>query len=81
MTYNIHLGGIGGHGGLQMASMISEVKFDHIFKGSNLKYPDIHLHIASDGHLGSLWGHCGLQITSEVKADLKMELSNLSYPC
>ena len=37
-----------------MVSMISEVKFDQIFEGSNLKYLDIHLHIASDGHLGSL---------------------------
>ena len=33
-----------------MASIISEVKFD-------LKHPDIHVHIASGGHLGGLWGH------------------------
>ena len=54
MTYNIHLDGLGSHGGLQTASMISEVKFDLRFEKSNLKYPDIHVHIASDGHLGGL---------------------------
>ena len=47
ITYNIHLGGLGGHGGNQMASIISEVKFD-------LKHPDIHVHIAFDSHLGGL---------------------------
>ena len=51
ITYTIHLGGLGGHGGLQMASIISEVKFDLRFATSNLKYPDINVHIASDGHL------------------------------
>ena len=47
----------------------------------NLIYPDIYGHIASDGHLGGLWGHCGLQMTSEVKADFKIELSDLNYLC
>ena len=61
--------------------MISEVKFDLRLETSNLKYPDIHVHIASDGHLGGLRGHCGLQKTSEFKADLKIELSDLNYLC
>ena len=30
---------------------------------------------------GGLWGHCGLNKTSEVKADLKIELSDLNYLC
>ena len=72
MTSNIHLGGLEGHGGLQMASFISEVKFDLRFETSSLKYPDIHVHIASGGHL---------QKSSEVKADLKIELSDLNYQC
>ena len=37
-----------------MASKISEVKFDLRFEMSNLKYHGIHVHIASDSHLGGL---------------------------
>ena len=66
MTYNNHLGGLGGHGSLQMASKVK-------FETSNQKYPDIHVHIASDSHLG------GLQMTLEVKTDIKIEMSNLKY--
>ena len=86
ITYNIHLGGLGGHGGLQMALIISEVKFDLRFDTSNLKYPDIHVHIASGGHLGGLRGLGGLQMTSEVNLtsevifDNKIEVWNLKYP-
>ena len=63
-----------------MASMFSEVKFDPRFETSNLKYPDIHVHIASGGHLGGLWGLGGLQMTSEVIFDNKIEVCNLKYP-
>ena len=55
-----------------MASKISDVKFDLRFEMTNLNYHGIHVHIASDSHLGGLWGHGGLQMTSEVKADLKI---------
>ena len=48
---------------------------------SNLKYHGIHVHVAADGHLGGFWGHGGLQMTSEAKADLKIELSDLNYLC
>ena len=64
-----------------MASIISEVKFDLRFETGNLKYPDIHVPIASDGHLRGVWGHGGFQMTSEVKADLKIELSDLNCLC
>ena len=58
-----------------MASKISEVKLDLRFEMSNLQYHGIHVHIASDSHLG------GFQMTSDVKADLKIELSDLNYLC
>ena len=64
-----------------MASMISEVKFDLRLETSSLKHPDIHGHIASDGHLGGLGGYGGHKMNSEVKADLKIELSDLNYLC
>ena len=68
-----------GQGGLQIASVNSKVKFDLRFDISNLDYPGIHAHIASNSHFGGLRGHGDLQMTSEVKADLKIELSDLNY--
>ena len=58
-----------------------DVIFDNKIEVWNLKYPDIHVHITSDCHVGGLWGHCGLQKTSEVKANLKIELSDLNFLC
>ena len=52
-----HLGGLRGLGGLQMTSEVnltSEVIFDNKIEVWNLKYPDIHVHIASDSHFGGL---------------------------
>ena len=69
-----------------MASKISDVKFDLRFDTSNFKYTDIHVHIASGGHLGGLRGLGGLQMTSEVNLtsevifDNKIEVWNLKYP-
>ena len=37
--------------------------------------------IASDGHLSGLGGYGGHKMNSEVKADLKIELSDLNYLC
>ena len=64
-----------------MASMISAVKFDLRLETSSLKHPDIHGHIASDGHLSGLGGYGGHKMNSEVKAGLKIELSDLNYLC
>ena len=51
--------------------------YDLRFDISNLDYPGIHVHIASNG----LRGHGGLQTTSEVTSDLKIQLSDLDYLC
>ena len=61
--------------------MTSEVMTGLWIEVCNLIYPDVYGHIASDGHLGGLWGQCGLQMTTEVKADLKIELNDLNYLC
>ena len=53
------------------------MSYDLIFDISNLDYPGIHVHIASNG----LRGHGGLQTTSEVTSDLKIQLSDLDYLC
>ena len=51
--------------------------YDLRFEISNHNYPGIHVHIASN----SLIGHGGLQTTSEVRSDLKIQLSDLDYIC
>ena len=63
--------------------MASEVKFDFGIELSDLDYPDIHVHIASNEHLnfGGLRGHGDLQTASEVTSDLKIQLSDLNYLC
>ena len=38
----------------QMASMASEFKFDLKFEISNLNYPSIIVHVASNSHFGGL---------------------------
>ena len=38
------------------------------------------MHIASNSH-GSLRGHGGVQTASEVRSDLKIQLSDLNYTC
>ena len=63
-------------GGLQTSS---EVQFDLRFETSNLDYPGINVHIASNSHCDCLWGHGGLQMALEVTSDLGMELSDLNY--
>ena len=59
----------------------SLANFNIILDTSNLNYPGIHVHVAFNSHLGGLLGHDGLQMTSEVTSDLKIELSDLNYPC
>ena len=38
------------------------------------------MHIASESNFHGLWGSSGLQMISEVKVDLRIELSDLNYP-
>ena len=64
-----------------MAAMTSEVKFDLRFELSNLDYPSIHVHVASNCHIVDLRGHGSLQTASEVTNDLGIELSDLNYIC
>ena len=59
--------------------MTSKVKFDLGFVINNLDYPGIHVNIASNNHFGGLWGHYDLQMASEVKSDLRFELSDLNF--
>ena len=59
------------------ASKCPQGSYDLRFDISNLDYPGIHVHIASN----SLRGHGGLQTTSEVTSDLKIQLSDLNYLC
>ena len=49
------------------------------FEISNLDYPGIHVHIASNSHFDCLLDHGGLQTASEVTFDLGIELSDLNY--
>ena len=56
-----------------------KAQFDLIFETSNLDYPGIHVHIASNSHFDCLLGHGGLQTASEVTCDLGIELSDLNY--
>ena len=51
--------------------------YDLRFDISNLDYPGINVHIATNG----LRGHGGLQTTLEVTSDLKIQLSDLDYLC
>ena len=39
------------------------------------------MHIASESHFHGLRGSIGLQMTSDVKADLRIELSDLNCLC
>ena len=61
-----------------MASIASEVIFNLGFEISNLNYPGIHVHVASNGHLHGLCGHDGLQTASEVTSGLGIELSDIN---
>ena len=61
--------------------MISEVKFDLRFEISNLDYPGIHVHVASNSHIMDLRGHDSLQTASEFAYGLGIELSYLYYLC
>ena len=75
---------LGGNGPIDERATVVEfslANFNIILDTSNLNYPGIHVHVASNSHLGGLLGHDGLQMTSEVKADLKTELSDLNYEC
>ena len=64
-----------------MAALTSEVKSDLIFELSNLDYPGIHVHVASNCHFVDLGGHGSVQTASEVTNDLGIELINLNYIC
>ena len=72
---NNFFGNLWGHGGLQMASTASEVKFEI----SNLIYPAIHVQVTSYSHFGGLLGCGGLQMTSEASCDLRFQLCGLNY--
>ena len=63
--------------------MAPEVQFDFGIELSDLDYPDIHIHIASNKHLnfGGHGGHGNLQTATEVTSDLKIQLSDLDYLC
>ena len=60
-----------------VASKRPQRSYDLRFDISNLDYPGIHVHIASNG----LRGHGGLKTTLEVTSDLKIQLSDLDYIC
>ena len=64
-----------------MASLTSEIKFDLRFEISNLDYPVIHVHVASNSHIVDLRGHGSLQSASEVANGLGIELSGLNNLC
>ena len=81
ITYYCHLNGLWGHDGLQTASIASQVIFDWRFEITDVNYPGIYVHAASNRDLGDLWGNGGLQMASEVKSDLKFELSDLNFIC
>ena len=63
------------------ASKWPQTSYDLRFEISNLDYPGIHVHIASNSHFGGLCGYGGLQMASEVTYGLKIELSDLDYLC
>ena len=81
VAFNIHCGGLWGHGDLWTASMASDINFDLIFEISNLHYPGNYVHVAFNNHFGDLWGHGSLQMTSEVASDLKFVFSGLNNLC
>ena len=78
---NSFLDSLWGHVGLQTAFLASEVKFDLRFEISNLIYPGIRVHVASNVHFGGLWGCDSLQMTSEDTYDLIFELIDPNYLC
>ena len=45
--------------------MASEVRYDLRIELSDLDYPDIHVHIASNIHFCGIRGHCSLQTASK----------------
>ena len=49
------------------------------FETSNLNYPGIHMHIATENHFHGLRGSSGLQMTSEATSEVRFELSGLNY--
>ena len=55
----------------------SEVRSDLRIELSDLKYPDMYVHIVYDSHFGGLWGHGGLHTASEVNSDFGIKLSDL----
>ena len=58
---------------------VSVANLSFIFEISNLYYPGIYAHVASNNLLGGLGGHDGLQMSLEVKSDFKIELIDLNY--
>ena len=60
-----------------MALMASNFKFDI----SNLKYPGIYVHVASNSHLGGLRGYDSLEMSPEVTYDPIFETFDFNYPC
>ena len=49
------------------------------FETSNLNYPGIHMHVASENHFHGLRDSSGLQMTSEAMFEVRFELSGLNY--
>ena len=60
-----------------VASKWPQRSYDLRFDISNLDYPGIHVHIASNG----LLANGSLQMTSEVTSDLGIKLCDLDYLC
>ena len=58
-----------------------EVRSDLRIELSDLKYPDMFVHIVYDSHFGGLLGHGGLHTASEVNSDFGIKLSDLNYLC
>ena len=56
------------------ASKWPQTSYDLRFEISNLDYPGIYVHIASNSHFGDLWGHGGHQMASEVTFSVRFEL-------
>ena len=60
--------------------MASKFKVDLRIEIRNLNYPRVHVHVASGGHFGGSEAMVALQMTSEVKADLKLNsVTSITY--
>ena len=88
LTFLCQFDSFWGYGTIQTA-LTSESNFGIRFVISNFNYPEIHVHVSTNSHIGGIEGQGDLQLTFEVKSGLKFELtsglkfelSDLSNPC